>query len=199
MIIVKIADRLHNMRTVWALNPKKAVYLAQETMEVWCPLCEYLGLGAIKSELEDICFAILHTDSFECMRRQLDILIQNPDKVSRRPACCCWDCLPGLLACEQVVLFCVCSLCYTLFLLCSTLFIACPSLLCSVSSCWQYRCTLPCTDSLQMHTGWLPFGRIPMLHTLRARCPGSDLVRRADRWRSDSQNNQEAQNQPAQP
>ena len=64
------------MRTVWALNPVKARYLAQETMEVWCPICEYLGLGALKSELEDICFAVLYTEDFERVRWQLDQMIR---------------------------------------------------------------------------------------------------------------------------
>ena len=47
-IVVKLADRLHNMRTVWALPPTKARAVATETLRVWCSLAERLGMFAVK-------------------------------------------------------------------------------------------------------------------------------------------------------
>ena len=47
-IVVKLADRLHNMRTVWALPPAKARAVATETLRVWCSLAERLGMFAVK-------------------------------------------------------------------------------------------------------------------------------------------------------
>lgn len=80
VIIVKLADRLHNMRTIWALKPEKARYLAHETLEVWCPLCEYLGLGAVKAELQDICFAVLEPEKFSQMQHDFDALFRKRDQ-----------------------------------------------------------------------------------------------------------------------
>ncbi len=47
-IVIKLADRLHNMRTVWALKPGKARAVATETLRVWCSLAERLGIFALK-------------------------------------------------------------------------------------------------------------------------------------------------------
>ena len=47
-IVIKLADRLHNMRTVWALPPAKARAVATETLRVWCSLAERLGMFAVK-------------------------------------------------------------------------------------------------------------------------------------------------------
>ncbi len=47
-IVIKLADRLHNMRTVWALKPGKARAVATETLSVWCSLAERLGIFALK-------------------------------------------------------------------------------------------------------------------------------------------------------
>ena len=50
-IVIKLADRLHNMRTVWALKPGKARAVATETLRVWCSLAERLGIFALKARL----------------------------------------------------------------------------------------------------------------------------------------------------
>lgn len=47
-IVVKLADRLHNMRTVYALGPEKQAAVAEETRRVWCSLAERLGMFALK-------------------------------------------------------------------------------------------------------------------------------------------------------
>ncbi len=60
VVIIKLADRLHNMRTLEHLRPEKRERIARETMEVFAPIANRLGIGEIKGELEDLCF--LHLD-----------------------------------------------------------------------------------------------------------------------------------------
>lgn len=74
VLLIKLADRLHNMRTVYVLQPLKRAALAKETLNVWCPLAERLGLFPLKAELEDLCFAVLHPDEYADIRMQLDEL-----------------------------------------------------------------------------------------------------------------------------
>ena len=60
VLLVKIADRLHNMRTIKALaNEEKRKRIAQETMEIYVPLADRMGMHRIRDELEDLSFEIL--------------------------------------------------------------------------------------------------------------------------------------------
>ncbi|XP_056160230.1 uncharacterized protein LOC115683159 isoform X2 [Syzygium oleosum] len=71
VVLVKLADRLHNMRTIYALPSPKARAVAQETLVIWCSLASRLGLWAMKAELEDLCFAVLQPQVFRKMRADL--------------------------------------------------------------------------------------------------------------------------------
>ncbi|MBA0873970.1 hypothetical protein Goshw_009903 [Gossypium schwendimanii] len=71
VVLIKLADRLHNMRTIYALPLAKAQAVAQETLLVWCSLASRLGLWALKAELEDLCFAVLQPQIFRKLRADL--------------------------------------------------------------------------------------------------------------------------------
>lgn len=71
VVLIKLADRLHNMRTIYALPLSKAQAVAQETLVIWCSLASRLGLWALKAELEDLCFAVLQPHIFCQMRAEL--------------------------------------------------------------------------------------------------------------------------------
>ncbi|KAK4256183.1 hypothetical protein QN277_009081 [Acacia crassicarpa] len=71
VVLIKLADRLHNMRTIYALPLQKAQAFAEETLIIWCSLASRLGLWALKAELEDLCFAVLQPQIFRKMRAEL--------------------------------------------------------------------------------------------------------------------------------
>ncbi len=60
VLIIKFADRLHNMATISALSAQKQELIATETMQVYVPLAERLGMESVKNQLEDLAFAVLH-------------------------------------------------------------------------------------------------------------------------------------------
>ncbi len=65
VLVIKLADRLHNMRTMRFLNPEKQAKKARETLEVLAPLAHRLGMSTVKWELEDLAFAILHPKRYD--------------------------------------------------------------------------------------------------------------------------------------
>ena len=73
VLLVKIADRLHNMRTIKSISKiEKRQRIAQETMEIYAPLADRMGMHTIRDELEDLSFEILNNEARELIKKKLD-------------------------------------------------------------------------------------------------------------------------------
>src|SRR3954447_14103171 len=72
VVLVKLADRLHNMRTLQYLKPEKRKRIAQETMDIFAPIAHRLGMGRLRSELEDLAFKHLHPEDYRELSEQLE-------------------------------------------------------------------------------------------------------------------------------
>ena len=71
VVIIKLADRLHNMRTLAALPPHRRLFKARETMDVYAPLADRLGISSIKWELEDLAFFWLEPEEYQRVARMV--------------------------------------------------------------------------------------------------------------------------------
>ncbi len=80
VIIIKFADRLHNMRTLDSVEPEKQIFTAKETLEIYAPLAARLGIGQIKGELEDLSMRYLYPDEYYKLVEMINAKKEERDK-----------------------------------------------------------------------------------------------------------------------
>jgi len=73
VVLVKLADRLHNMRTLGFVKPEKSLRIAKETMEIYSPLANLLGVWEIRQEMDDLCFQYIYAKEYEKIKRLVGI------------------------------------------------------------------------------------------------------------------------------
>ncbi len=82
VLLIKLADRLHNMRTLHFLkSPEKRARIAKETLDIYAPLAERIGMQEIKTELEGIAFKELHRDAYDSIQARLNFLREQGSNI----------------------------------------------------------------------------------------------------------------------
>jgi GTP diphosphokinase / guanosine-3',5'-bis(diphosphate) 3'-diphosphatase len=84
VILVKLADRLHNMRTLQYLSPEKRKAIAQETLDIYAPIAHRLGMSKIRGELEDLAFSYLDPVAYQSVLTQVEEKKATSDKFIRQ-------------------------------------------------------------------------------------------------------------------
>lgn len=72
VVLIKLADRLHNMRTMQFLKPEKRARISQETLDIYAPIAHRLGMGKLRSELEDLSFQNLYPEEYKRLAKDVD-------------------------------------------------------------------------------------------------------------------------------
>ena len=72
VVLIKLADRLHNMRTMQYLKPEKRARISQETLDIYAPIAHRLGMGKLRSELEDLSFQNLYPEDYKRLAIEVD-------------------------------------------------------------------------------------------------------------------------------
>ncbi|MGC2237335.1 MAG: bifunctional (p)ppGpp synthetase/guanosine-3',5'-bis(diphosphate) 3'-pyrophosphohydrolase [Pyrinomonadaceae bacterium] len=72
VVLIKLADRLHNMRTMQFLKPEKRARISQETLDIYAPIAHRLGMGKVRSELEDLSFQNLYPEEYKRLAKEVD-------------------------------------------------------------------------------------------------------------------------------
>lgn len=80
VILVKLADRLHNMKTLYGVEEKKRKRIAEETLEIYAPLAERLGMGQIKAELDDLAFPYVYPIEFKKIEKESKPYFRDAEK-----------------------------------------------------------------------------------------------------------------------
>lgn len=82
VLLVKLADRLHNMRTLhYIKNPEKRARISKETLDIYAPLAERIGMQELMNELEDLSFPHVYPEAHESIMKRLDYLYANTENV----------------------------------------------------------------------------------------------------------------------
>jgi GTP pyrophosphokinase len=84
VVLIKLGDRLHNMRTLYALPSDKQARIARQTLEIYAPLAERLGIWSVKWELEDLAFKTLEPEAYRELARVLDTRRKSREAFIRR-------------------------------------------------------------------------------------------------------------------
>jgi GTP pyrophosphokinase len=82
VVLVKLADRLHNMRTLHHLSEERRTRIAQETLDIYAPIANRLGMSKVKNELEELAFRTLEPKAYESLRSKVELKRRSVEPVT---------------------------------------------------------------------------------------------------------------------